>query len=879
MSLERILRAMLVRALPRRIAGEAADDLIENAKRVRQSSGPATAARLLIHESAALIASQVVTWFGRAPLVLATFRRDTAHAWRALTRRKLASAAAALMLAAGLASVAASSGLAAALLVRPVSLRYGHDVIRMASAPRDGPLRLAFSESELQLIRDHLAQTARLAVANLQPVVLRANGVDTQTLAEVIGGPYFDLVGFQSTLGRPLIEADAAPGAPPVIAISEQVWRDRFGRDAAVLGRTVLLNGRAFTVVGVANTASTSSIMGGSVDAWITVAHADAMLDRDWRTNPDRRWWTTLLHLPRNEGADPEIAAVSAALDRASADLRSRFPDAWRERRLLHVPGTVLTGRQREGAITMSLVLTAFALLILAAAAANTSGLWLAAAAAERGRAAIQLAIGSGRAGIIRRHLIEGACIGAAAAIAALWIYAWIRNQLAEIALLPTLSLRLTLPLDAGVVALTAAAGILLGAALALGPALWVTRQDLARTLRDGSSRISSTTGLSRTRRFLVAAQVAISVTLLSGAALFARSMTTLSNLDIGFPRHGLIAFDFDLEPSAPASSMLPPMAREALLRVREVPGVTMTAMSNRAPVDASTPTLAVGQPTGGEPIADVTFYAITDGYFETIGLPLVHGRTFSAGEVDGEQAVAVINEDLASRLRSGSDMLDRPLILHPEGRSVRVVGIARDSKYRSLFEPSRPHIYLPGRPGFGRTLLVRTNDDPRGALRTVQATLDRVGPGVIGFFPRTLDDHLAIDVLTTRASAAATSGLGTLAFVLGATGLYGIVMWFVEIRRREIGVRVALGATPNDVRRLVIGQAVRAAAPGLVVGLTLVVTLTTLGRSLFVGIGVVDPTSLAFATAALIAIVTIASYVPTRRATRVDPIEALKDS
>jgi hypothetical protein len=238
-----------------------------------------------------------------------------------------------------------------------------------------------------------------------------------------------------------------------------------------------------------------------------------------------------------------------------------------------------------------------------------------------------------------------------------------------------------------------------------------------------------------------------------------------------------------------------------------------------------------------------------------------------------------MVNETLAMRLDASADVLGRALVLLPENRTVQVVGIARDSKYRTLFEPRRPHIYLPDRPGFGRTLLVRTSDDPRRALRDVQATLDRVGAGVVGFFPRTLDDHLAIDVLTTRASASAASVLGAFALALSAAGLYGIVMWFVEVKRREIAVRVALGASTHDVRRLVVGQALRAAAPGLMTGLMLVVALTALGRSLFVGIGAIDPISLVLGTGALAAIVAVASYVPSRRATRVDPVEVLRDS
>lgn len=736
-------------------------------------------------------------------------------------------------------------------------------------------MRLAFSEVELEHVRANLPDAATIATANLQPVVLRVGDTDVQTLAEVVGGHYFDLIGLSTALGRPLLEADAAPGAPPQIVISERIWRRRFARDPSVLGTIVRLNGRAFTIVGVTAGASNSSLLGASVDAWITLAYADAMLDRNWRTNPDNRWWTTFVH------ADATAAAeVTAALARATVDLASRLPEPWRDRKLITVPGTLLAGSQRNAAATLSVVLTLFAGLILVAAAANVGGLFLAAAAADRGRAAIQLAVGSGRLGILRRHLIEGALVGGGAGAAALGIYAVIRIQLAEVALLPTLTLSLDLPLDAQLIALAVVGGALVGSLLALGPALWITRLDVAQTLRDGSGLSSGGAGLSRARRILVAAQVAISITLLAGATLFARSMDTLAGLDVGFPRDGLFAMDFDLEPSANASEMLPALAREALDRAQAVPGVVAAAMSNRAPIDSSTPAVSVLPPgSNGQPLDDVTFYLATERYFETVGVPIVQGRAFTADEVAREEAVAVVNETIASRLWPDGEVLGRALLLLPEGRTVRVVGIARDSKYRSLSEAPRPHLYLPTAPAFSRALLIRTNDDARRAMLAVQAALDQVGPGVVGFFPRTLDDHLAIDMLPTRAAANAAAILGALALVLSGAGLYGIVMWFVEVRRREIAVRVALGANANDVRWLVVKQAVMAAAPGLVIGLIAAIALTFIGRSLFVGIGAVDLMSLLFSASVLAAIVIVASYLPSRRASRVDPATVLRST
>lgn len=874
MTIERLARALLAR-LPHPLSGDAAEDLLDDHRRLRESHGGVAATLFLVREGGLLAVTLIAATAARLLRSLAVLRRDAAHALRAIARRPWASAGAIVMLAAGLAAVASASGLATTLLMRPISGRYPGEVVRLAASDRAGAIRMAFSAVELEQVLDAAAGAANIAMANLQPVVLRIGETSMQSLAEAVGGRYFDILGLDVVAGRPLMEGDAAAAAAPVMVISDALWRDHFGRSPDAIGSAIRLNGRAFTIAGVAARASTSTFLGGSVDSWIALAHADAMLDRDWRTNPDERWWTTLLHPKPAVGR----AQIDAILERATTGLAARWPEAWRDRRLVTVPGTLMTGRQRTGAMTLSIVLIAFATLILAASAANVSGLLLAAAAADRGRAAIQLALGSGRAAIMRRHLIEGALVGAAGGVVALGIYAAVRRQLIEVTLLPTLSLRLDLPMDAGAAAGTIGAGAVAGLLLALGPALWITRLDVAPTLRDGAGRGSSA-GLSRARRILVAAQVAISITLLSGASLFARSVDSLATLDVGFPRRGLIALDFDLEPSAPSREMLPGLAREALLRTAAVPGVVAAAMSNRAPIDSSTPTVAVNiAGSSAPPLEGVTFYLATEDYFDTVGLPLLRGRGFSAAEVAREDDVCIVNETLGRRLWPAGDAIDRAIVLQPEGRTMRVVGIARDSKYRSLSEEPRPHLYLPTAPSFSQALLVRTNDDPQKTILAVQSALDQVGPGVVGFFPRTLDDHLAIDTLTTRAAAAAAGVLAALALVLSTAGLYGIVMWFVEVRRREIGVRVALGASAGDVRRLIVGQAVIAAAPGVVVGSLLAVSLTVFGRSLFVGVAAIDPASLALGVMVLGVIVLTASYLPSRRATQVDPVTVLKDS
>jgi predicted permease len=796
--------------------------------------------------------------------------RDLRLVSRGLRRAPLASIGSSALLATGLVAILVTAALADALLLRTVSAAHRDTLRRIVAIDRQGQPLLRLSFVELEVIRHHLAGTGRVTAINMQPAVVRSRGAARQTMVEVVDREYFAAVGTPMALGRPILAADDRPGAPPVAVLSSPFWRERFAGAPDALGEIIAINGSAYTIVGVADALGSSTAFGASVDAWVPVAHADPILQRGWRTDLDSRWFVafTLPALPLPE--------VEGRLSTAASELARLHPDPWRERRLQTGPATVLTGRLRAAARVLAAVLTGLALLILAAAAASLGGVFVARAAAARRQVAIHLAIGAGRAAVVRRHLLEGAVLGLGGAMLALAMYAWLRQSLSEVALLPTLALRLDLRFDGPLALLVIGSGLIAGMVLSAGPALGSARLDTAGALRDGDGRTGSAAGLTRLRRGLVAAQVALTLTLVAGAVLFGRSLGALASADLGFDRARLVAMDFDLEPAGPPASALPQLAREALDRAAATPGIVAAAMSNRAPVDQSTPTVEVST-SDGRGITSVSFNLATGAYFETVGIPLVSGRVFTPEEVESAAAVAIVNETLARRLWPDGDALGRALVLPREPATLRVVGIARDARYRSIAEDGRPHLYRPTPATLGLTLLARTVGDPRRALVDLQAALDTVGPGLVGFFPRTLDDHLAIELLPARAAAAAASLLGSLALVLSAVGLYGLVAWFVAVRRREIAVRLALGATLGSVRRLVVTDALRTTIPGAAIGLGLALAGATLARAALYGVGPFDPAAFAAAVFAIVAIVALASYLPARRASRVDPATTLR--
>jgi predicted permease len=860
---------MLLECLvPRERRAEALGDLCEDYGLVERQRGRWAARAWLFGEAASLarawVGARVRTLFRTRAILL----RDARLAWRALVRRPLSSVSAATMLGVGIVAVGVALALGHALLDRPVSETFGHRVQRVAAIEASGRLQSRFSAIEVTRIEAHLDSAAAVGAVGLEPASIRVGSRRRQTLAEVLSPRYSEVIGMTLQIGRPLLKVDHDPGSPAVAIISDVLWRELFGRESSVLDASILVNGRAFGIAGVARPGPPSSFLGASVDVWVPLAQADVFYSPGWRTDPERRS-LSLFVLP----ALPQ-SVVEARLSRATLSLTGEYPTSWRERSLTLGPGTAMLGSQRAAARQLFRILLALALLILVVAGANVSGMLLAGAAVRRREAAIDIAIGAGPGAAPRRLLAEGAWLGAAAALVAWGLYAWARVWMSDITLLPTLSLRLQLPEPLSLLPLIVPAATVVGMSVAIGPALWARRQVPNYRLHLAARSVGDRS-LSRVRRLLIGAQVAVALVLLVGATLLQRSLDRLSRADLGVSGDGLLAFDFDIEPQHAAGRPAANLAAEALRQTRAFPGVTAAAMANRAPVDTSTPVLIMALPDGGGTAAiEVTFNTVTSGYFETVGTPVIHGRSFFEGERD---SVVIVNEALAERLWSGGDALGRTLRLVDDNRSVQVVGIARNARYRAIDESGLPHVYLPTRPDFGHALLVKTSRDPGRMMQEVQDLLDGVGPGVAGFFPRTLRDHLAIQLLPTRVASAAAAWFGGFALVLCAMGLYGLITWFVALRHTEMAVRLALGATRRDVEGLVLRQAFATAAPGLLGGLLLSAGAVVLARGLLYGVGAVDAVALVGGLVALMAVVAGASWWPAYRAGRTDPASALR--
>ena len=867
--LPRTLVTLLERVVPGVRRAEVLGDLAEDYRRAQAQMGGLRARAWLWREMMSLAAAWVRYAAGGLFRARGILVRDLQMSWRSLARRPVASTGSAAMLAVGLLALALSGALSDALLERPVSAVHGAEVRRLIAVERSGREQSRFSALELERIEASVDVAGSLTAVGLEPALVTVNGVRRQTLAELVSARHADLIGMPMGRGRALMAPDFAVGAAPVTVISEVLWRELFARSDQALGAPLFVNGRPFVVAGIARAGAPTSFLGASVDLWVPIAQGDAFLSPGWRENPASRSFSAFL-LPR-----APLAVLDDRLQRATVDLAAVYADPWRQRSLSLTAGIALLGTQRDSTRTLARVLIALSVLILIVSSANLGAMMLATAAAGRRATAIHAAIGAGPGAAPRRLIIEGGLIGVLASILAVVLYSWVRTKISDIALLPTLSLRLDLAVPGDMMRWLLPTGVIAGVLMAAGPALWVARQPAWAALQAGGSRVASDRGVAHARRLLVSAQVAMCLVLIVGATLFGRSLERLATADLGIVREGLLALDFDIEPTVTRGQTPDAVAHEALRRTRGLPGVEAAAMASRAPVDTSTPLMRVFAPGAAESDAlEVTFNTVTSGYFETVGVPLVSGRPFAEGEAGG---VAIVNETLARRLWPEGDALGRALALDVGAPTVQVVGVARDARYRAITDERRPHLYLPTAPAFGHALLVRTSADPRGMLRAVQDLLDDVGPGVAGFFPRTADDHLAIQLLPTRAASLVAEWLGALALVFCAVGLYGLIAWFAELRRAEMAIRLALGATRLDVERLILRQAFATSAPGILAGTLISWAGTIAAGGLLYGVGGLEVTALGAGAGVLGLLVLAASWVPARRAASTDPASALR--
>lgn len=683
-------------------------------------------------------------------------------------------------------------------------------------------------------------------------------------------GSIFDVLHVPALLGRTFTAAEDRAGGERVVVLSHRAWQRLFGGDPAAIGRTLTLNDETYTLIGAMP--ASFRFPDAETDFWIPSYMSGSF--RDDRTQYFLRVLGRLRPEATLEGARTEMEAIMARL-------RAEYPRANRDAGVSLVP----LREEVAGEVRLRLLVLMGAVgLVLLIACANLINLLLARSTLRRSEIALRGALGASRARLLRQLLTESLTLAVLGGAAGLLLGAFLLDVL--LAILPAdLPRAQEIHLDRSVLGFTLAISLLAGLATGILPALTATSSALRGALRE-SDRVSVSRG--RMRGGLVAAELALAVVLLAGAGLLTRSLWLLQRVDPGVRVANVLTFQVSLPASRyPDPTQRLEFFRAAVERISALPGVGSASIVNFLPVTGS----GVGawlnlidRPLPEDRTPPTVRYRVIDpGYVRTIGIPLVRGRPLS--ERDGLGAPAVlINETLAARFWPGEDPLGQRIILGPREEGsfppATIVGIVADVRNVGLGEETPPVVYVPHAlmPHWSWfTFVVRTETPPMSVLGAARAAVRSIDPALPIYGVRTMEEVLRESVGSTRASTILLALFAALALAMAALGVFGVLTYTVSRRFRELGIRMALGAEAHTVRAMIVRQGLVWALIGIPIGLGGAWALTRVLSGLLYGVSATDPITFAAVIVFLLAVTAVASYLPARRATRFDPVEALR--
>lgn len=758
-----------------------------------------------------------------------------------------------------------------ALLLRPLPLPDSERLVLLSGVTKEG--RPAYiSEPDFDDLKGAAKLFEGFTAFVPQSVNLTGRDEPTRVRGGFVSDTFFDVIGVRPAVGRGFRVGEDAPGAEPVCVVQHEAWQGVFGGDPQLLGATVVLNNRPFTVVGIMPAGFRFPF--DEVEVWIPYHH--------W---PVRTYANT----GRANGLVAPIARLKpgVGLPQARAEVRTiagrlatAYPEAGEGRSVIARPLREEAVEHLQPAV---LVLMGAVSLLLLIACANVGNLTLAFASSRLREVATRVALGAGRFRLLRQLLAETLLLWLAAGLCGLVAASWTLQALlaAAPASLPG---GVTPSLDERVLAYALAMVVVTGLLFGLLPALRFTRPDVAVSLREGSRGGGDGPGRTRLRSALVVAQLAITLVLLTGSGLLARSFARLQRVEVGYRAEGLLTMEYRLPgnkyPEGPQQSEF---HRRVVERVREVPGVLSAAGVRALPFSGNRGTLEFdipGRPAAPDGSALRALGNFADPYyFETMGIPLLRGRVLTASDTADSPAVVVINRLMADRFWPGLDPVGRTVRFREPRGEATIVGVVGDVKHDGLEVGEQLQAYLPQpqNPHLFNTLVARTAGDPMAMAGAVRSAVWSVDPDQPVWKVRTLESLIERALGLPRFLTWVVGAYSGLALLLAAVGLYGVMAYAVERRTREIGVRVALGAVPADVVRLVLRNGLRLTLMGLLAGLLGALAAGPLMRRVLFGVGAHDPPTLAYVSALLVTVAVVACLTPARKAARADPLEALR--
>lgn len=820
---------------------------------------------------------------------------DLRYAIRALRHSPGFAFVAILSLALGIGANTAIFTLIDAVMLRSLPVSHPEELVQVTLADR-GPV---FTNPIWEQLRDHQTVLADVfAYSAFNRFNLAPSGEARPVAGSLVSGDYFHALGVQPALGRLLSRSDDVRGCPPLAVISDTFWRSEFGADPDVLGKTITLNSHAFRIVGVAQSGFTGLEVGQATSVFVPIC-SDAVLSGSNNALDGRStWWLTVVG---RTPPDASLARVRVGLrslapgifeattpPRFGAEEQQRYRKATFD--VKPAPNGVSFVRQQYR--TALLTLMAIVALVLLIACANVANLLLARAAVRRREIAIRVALGASRGRIVRQLLTESVLLSVVAALIGLVVAQWASRLLVSFLSPSDAPIFLNLAFDSRVLGFSIAVVMLTGIGFGLAPAWRSARvQPNAALKANARGVVESQRGLSLGKA-LVVVQVAVSLTLIIGAGLLLGSFKKLATLDPGFRPSDVLLVSM-ARPSRPESNAdMRSVYGQVLRRVRALPAVAAASVSQITPLSNTSwneELIVDGFSPKSGPDGLAYFNSVSDDYFRTLGTPLLAGRDFNDGDRLGAAKVAIVNETMARHFYKTAAPVGRTFRLRGVGDRIegpyQIVGVVKDAKYQSLREETLPTAYIPvaqdttvgGGLNLELNLELRATGTGAIALPSLKKTLLDVDPSLsVRFtqFATQVDNSLRRE----RLLATLSGFFGALALLLATMGLYGVLSYNVARRRNEIGIRVALGAGRRQVTSMVLGEVSVMVCIGLAIGLGLALAMTRFIVSFLFGLAPTDVVTIGGSMTLLAGVALVAAYVPARRASRVDPMEALRE-
>lgn len=811
-----------------------------------------------------------------------TLFQDLRFGFRRLLKSPGFTFAALISLALGVGANAAIFSLVSTVMLRPLPVPEPENVISVSVTGKNDAM-LAFSYPNYMDYRDRNDVFSGLLVYRISPMSLSREGNNERIWGYMVSGNYFDVLGVQAVEGRTFLpEEDRTRNSHPVAVISHTCWQSRFGADPQIVGKEILINGNKFNVVGVAPEGFKGTEFIYTPEVWVPIMMVD-------RIEPGSRWLesreTQNMFAVGRLKPGVSIKQAESSLNILAEQLGREYPDANEGQIITLIAPGLIVPALRGAVVSFALVLMIAVGLVLLIACVNLASLLLARATERRKEIAIRIALGAKRFRLVRQLLTESLLLSVIGGAAGLLLAFWIIDLI--VAFRPPVDFPLTIDLrmDWRVIAFSLAVSLATGVVFGLVPALQATKPNLVSALKDTTSQAGFRR--SKLRSSLVVAQIALSLVLLIAAGLVVRALMS-QTMNPGFQTENGLTMSVDLGLQGYDETRGRQFQRQLIERVESLPGIESATTTNFIPLSlnySSNYVYVEGQPPergANTPLSMVSSVGLS--YFGTMGIPLLSGRDFSERDQKDAPKVGIINETFARRFFPGNNPTEAAIgkrisFKSLEGPFLKIIGVVKDGKYFNISEEPRPFIYISMSQYYEPTtiLIARTASDPRAMISAIRSEAQKLDANLPVYDTKTLTEHMRLSLFPARIAAATLGSFGLLALALAAVGIYGVTSYTVAQRTREVGIRMALGAQSGDVLRMMIKQGMILILIGVAIGLTAALFVTGLMSSLLFGVSSTDPLTFITITLILSAVALGACAVPARRATKVDPMIALR--